>query len=141
MSFSARRLAIEREIMAQYFPGFAIERAEAIGTLTSNAGRRYGLRVTLRGFPNRVPEVFVTSPILVMHSGRTLASLGPSGSMHVLQADVDGSPAICHFLDALWTPTLTIYNVVMKARIWLEAWERHVATGEPLDKFLPHVAL
>jgi hypothetical protein len=68
--------------------------------------------------------------------GVNLNSSAPSGSMHILSPR-DGCVKICHYKD--WLPNLTLYLVVLKGRLWLEALEGHKRTGRPLDYFLSHM--
>ena len=78
----------------------------------------------------------VTSPYPFKgHAGKNLIDYGESASMHTLDPK-DGYVQICHYKD--WSPRSTIYAVVLKGRIWLEACEAHIRTGNPLDRFLPH---
>lgn len=61
-----------------------------------------------------------------------------SATMHVLGAK-DGCTKICHFRSSRWVPANTLYLVALKGRIWLEAYEAHVLTGQPIDRFLRHM--
>ena len=141
------RLQKEQALLKTYFPAFRIqcpddpERAGAVGTLTTNAGNEYGLWVPLgTTFPNERPEVFVVSPkSLKNRRGKRLAKIGTDAAMHLLAPNEHGHPQICHHNDASWTPNVTLYKVVMKARLWLEAYEMHKATGKDIDHYLPHM--
>lgn len=62
-----------------------------------------------------------------------------SASMHVLGTR-EGGTKICHFRSSRWVPENTLYLVALKGRIWLEAYEAHLRTGKPLDRFLRHMA-
>ena len=143
---TADRLRKEQELLKTYFPSFRIqcpqdpERAGAVGTLTTNAGNEYGLWIPLGDFPNEPPGMFVVSPKdLRKRSGKKLAKIGPSADMHLLGPDEHGHPQICHHNDASWTPNITIFKVVMKGRLWLEAYEMHKATGKNIDRYLAHM--
>ena len=48
----------------------------------------------------------------------------------------DGCTKICHFRPELWKDNNTLYQVVMKGLIWLEAYEAHLRTGASLSKYL-----
>lgn len=136
----SKRLAVEQVILGKYFPTFKVAADVARGTVASNSGTLYGVKLVLAGFPSRMPHAYITSPRLVAHDGRRLEAIASSSKLHVLGADDDGNPQVCHFRADLWTPDVTLYQVVMKIRLWLEAFEAHRATGQPLDRFLPHVA-
>lgn len=133
------RLKVEQTILDKYLPGFHVGPGSARGTLTSNSGQPYSIRVDLPAFPSRMPEAFVTSPVLVMADGQRLSLAGGSHAMHVLGCDGDGHPRICHWHADSWTPSHTLYQVLIKVRIWLEAWEAHLRTGLPVDRWLPTV--
>jgi len=68
--------------------------------------------------------------------GKDMKEHGTSPSMHTLNPR-DGYLEICHYRN--WLPNLTLYKVVLKGRLWLEALEAHKRTGQPIDKFLPHM--
>ena len=143
---TAERLHREQALLKTYFPAFRIqfpddpERVGAIGILTTNAGHEYGLWIPLGAFPNEPPGMFVVSPKnLKNRRGKKLAKVGVNAVMHLLAPDEHGHPQICHHNDASWTPNVTLYKVVMKGRLWLEAYEMHKATGKDIDHYLPHM--
>ena len=136
-----RRLAIERQILDSYFPGRVTwisphHSAKVEVKLQTNNDKNYALRVYLPGdFPNSCPIVVVASPAsLVQRNGQPLPE--NSSSFHTL-GDVDGHIAICHFYPPLWNTQNTLFQVFLKGRLWIEAYEGHLATGQTLDVFLP----
>lgn len=133
------RFKVEQTILDKYLPGFRIGSVTARGMLTSNSGQAYAVRLDLPGFPTRMPEAFITSPVLVMANGQMLNLAGGSHAMHVLGCDGEGNPRICHWHEDAWTPSHTLYQVLIKVRIWLEAWEAHLRTGLPVSRWLPTV--
>ncbi|MBM4360050.1 MAG: hypothetical protein FJ096_18245, partial [Deltaproteobacteria bacterium] len=70
--------------------------------------------------------------------GRSLAKIGVSPEMHLLGTE-NGLPKLCHYRSDAWTSRRTVYQVVVKARLWFEAFEFHRQTGKPLDYWLGHV--
>lgn len=138
------RLELERAILRHYFPTFEwhnpadAEHAYLEGEVSTNNGARYGLRVYLSpAFPADCPAMVVSHPRpLRKRNGRELTA--SSGSMHTLDQR-DGCTRICHIRPAFWAPQNTIYLVLLKGRIWLEAYEAHLRTGRPVDAFLPHM--
>ena len=40
-----------------------------------------------------------------------------------------------------WSNDNSLYQVLMKGRIWLEAYEIHLRTGEDLEKYLAHMSV
>lgn len=137
------RLEFERAILRHYFPTFEwnnpadAEAASVEGEVRTNAGTAYRLRVYLSPqFPAVCPEMVVSDPRpLLRRNGKPLVAA--SGTMHTLD-ERDGCTRICHIRPAFWVPQNTIYLVLLKGRIWLEAYEAHLRTGRPLDAFLPH---
>ena len=137
------RLARENQILARYFPSFQWKRSGTHlcieGEVRTNSTKRYVLRVELPSdFPNSTPKMYVVRPRpLLGHRGFDIADIGANPSMHTLDPKA-GAVRICHFHPDHWGPEQTLYKVVLKGRIWLEAFEGHVATGLPLDAYLSH---
>lgn len=137
------RISLEMRTLVPYFPEFRWYRWEGStfteGPLRTNRGVEYAIRVTLPAdFPSHIPCAQITTPRpLRDFSGRHLTNLGSSTSMHLLEPH-DDLPVICHHRPATWGPHLTVYQVVMKARLWLEAYQMHLATGRPIDTWLGH---
>ena len=141
-----RRLEIESRILKEHFPTFRIrdpddpDRAGVVGTLQTNSGRNYSLWIPLGRFPNEAPEMFIVRPKrLEDFRGRKLAKVENNAEMHLLSPDDHGHPQICHYNDTHWTPNVTLYKVVFKGRLWLEAYENHLRTGDDIDNWLPHM--
>jgi hypothetical protein len=63
--------------------------------------------------------------------------LSTSGSMHTL-GGVKGCVQICHYSSSNWSPNVTLYKVILKGRLWLEAYEIYLRTGNDIDTYLPH---
>lgn len=137
------RLSRENQILARYFPSFQWKRSGnrlcIEGEVRTNAGKGYALRVELPSdFPNSAPRMYVARPKpLRGRHGFDIARIGANPSMHTLDPK-DGAVCICHFHPDRWGPEQTLYKVVLKGRIWLEAFEGYLATGLPLDAYLSH---
>lgn len=137
------RLQKEVDIVSQYFPGFAfVYRGTTLcleGYVTTNAKKTYGLRLYVpNDVPNSVPEVVITYPNPIKDRyGISLASKGASSTMHLL-TPIDTYPKICTYRATNWSPNRTFYNVLIKCRIWLEAFDGHINTGNPIDYYLKH---
>ena len=58
------------------------------------------------------------------------------GSEDHIYGTRDGCTQICHFRPSLWKDNNTLYQVVMKGLIWLEAYEAHLRTGANLSQYL-----
>lgn len=104
-----------------------------IGAKT-NSGNVYTLHMDLSSFPVSQPKVFVTK-MLKDRSGSDMC--GTSSSMHTLSSE-RGWTRICHYGVSSWTPHVTLYKVYVKCRLWLEMYETHLRTGQPIDYYLTH---
>jgi hypothetical protein len=139
-----QRLRIEKQALDYGFPRrYAFHN---LGTydeylelgLRTNAGRTYNLKVVLDGFPYSKPDVYVVYPTqLYSYNGELLSGIGASGPMHLLHPD-NGNIQICHYSDINWRENVTLYKVALKCLIWLNAYDGHLRTGQPIDHFLRH---
>lgn len=110
--------------------------------LRTNAGRTYRLKIVLEDFPYSKPDVYVIYPTgLRDYNGKRLSDYGVSASMHLLTPDYDDNIQLCHYSDAVWHSNVTLYKVALKCLVWLNAYDGHLRTGEPLDYFLKHQPL
>ena len=136
-----QRLALEKHLLEKYF-GSKVSWIDPTGetkvevkVICSN-DKRYTLRAYLpTDYPNSCPQMIVSSPSssLRTRDGSVLDSV--STEYHVLSSK-HGCTQICHFRSDLWRSENTLYQVVMKGMIWLEAYEAHLRTGQKMDKFL-----
>jgi hypothetical protein len=100
----------------------------------TQSGKVYRINIHLKSdYPNSLPEVFVVSPILRMKDGSIIDSY--NHDMHTLHIGSDGIQ-ICHFKSEKWNPQESLYKIILKARIWLEAYEGHLRTGKPINDYL-----
>ena len=107
--------------------------------VNTNNGNSYTLRVYVpANFPNECPQLVVSSPSSVLRKKDGSRLDSTSGSDHVY-GSIDGLTQICHFDTSKWSSENTIYQVLIKGRIWLEAYEIHRRTGEYLEKYLAHM--
>jgi ubiquitin-protein ligase len=135
------RLQHETAILNRYFPNrFRIEQVGRskglldVGVKTQS-GKVYRLNIRFKSdYPNSLPEVYIVYP-LPMLTFLGLPLDGPSHHMHTLQND-GPNIQLCHFKPENWNPNQSLYKVILKARIWLEAYEGHLRTGRPIDDFL-----
>lgn len=136
----SRRLQLEESLLKKNFgPSWRIQRVPAlgaVGTLRSNGGTEYGLWLPLDDFPDQVPSAFIVSPELRTRSGRKLPEL--DRRMHTLDRNEHGHVQVCHYNRSYWAADVTLYKVVLKLRIWLEAYESHLRTGKAIDSLLGH---
>ncbi len=138
-----KRLTKELEVIREYFPGFQTRylglNVCLEGWMKTNVSNKYFLRMFVPpDMPNSIPEVVILFPEhLIDYHGRRLIDYHHNSNMHLL-APRDNSPNICTFKPTHWNPSLTFYNVLVKVRIWLEAYEGHRISGKPLDYYLKH---
>ena len=148
MAWSAtqrERLAIERGILEQYFPNNRVSWNDPLRvnswveiTMTSNSNKAYNIRVYLASdFPNSCPQMVIVSPEnMKQRNGRALPDI--SSEFHTIGMR-DGYFKLCHYRPQLWTTEITLYQVFMKGRLWIEAYEGHLATGNDMDVYLKHM--
>jgi len=145
MSDKRVRLGVEEQLLRKYFPSVRIQDKDGgpnlglVGRIHSNSGTVYTLFCPLQEFPERSPPVYVIDPKLRCYDGKLVSDLGSSNAMHVLAPSDHGHPQICHYNDRYWESKLTLYKVLLKCRIWLEAYECHLREGKPVDHYLSHM--
>jgi len=105
----------------------------------TNSGKVYTIKVDLsENYPYNIPKVFITHPKpLLTRSGGSM--LEPSHTMHTLQGE-NGCVRVCHYGTQDWHPNVTLYQIIIKVRVWLEMYENHLKTGRPLDYYLTSAA-
>ena len=144
------RLAYEKELLEKYF-GSRVSWINPTGntrlevSVTCSNEKKCTLRVYIpSNFPNDCPKMVAIPPqrtwfsyYLRKKDGSKMN--GKSAEFHTLSG-IDGYIHICHFKASLWTDNNTLYQVVMKGLIWLEAYEAHLRTGKSMDVFLAEMA-
>ena len=137
------RLKKEWEIIVQYFPNFEIKDYGSQlcieGWMYTNQKNGYKLRLYVPSdLPYSVPDVVIIYPYPIAdYFGKSLSDYTASATMHILSPR-DGYPKICTYKDTHWNPNRTFYNVLIKARIWLEALDGHKRSGQQMDYYLKH---
>ncbi|GDX83930.1 hypothetical protein LBMAG42_57410 [Deltaproteobacteria bacterium] len=132
------RLAAERKILCNTFPACSLDTTGTLvlGTLTANSGRCYSVRLEVPAtFPDAHPEAYITAPILYDRAGRKLAAAGASNVMHTYTSDGDWVQ-VCHGHPERWDSRNTLYTVLLKVRLWIEAYEAHLLDGRPIRHWL-----
>ena len=140
-----RRLALEKQILDKRLPQFrwfnpALPGAAyLLGTITTSARNTYGVKVTLpANYPSGFPRGYIVRPKpLTGCRGRPL--LATDVTMHTLPPDEEGHVQVCLYRADRWVESNTIFKVVVKIQLWLEAFEAHLATGQPIDRYLCHM--
>lgn len=138
------RQNIEEAILEQNFAGryqwFDLKRPGKTRLqmrLGTSSGQAYTLDICLpRDYPNSLPTVYIAEPDpLRDHRGDILALQSPSHPMHLLQPR-GTQVQLCHYKAENWHPNVTLYKVVLKCLIWLEAFQNHLINGRPMVHFL-----
>ena len=134
-----QRLVVEKDILEKYFPG-NVEWVDPTGdtkvdvTMITNSNQTYCLRVYVpRDFPNSLPIMAVKS------SPNPMPNWGSCATTHTLGQTSEGFLVICHYRSENWNAEHTFYEIFMKGRLWLEAYEGHLSTGKTVDYFLGHM--
>jgi ubiquitin-protein ligase len=136
-----QRLQQEIAILEKYFPRkykfknlYSENELLDVGIKTQS-GKVYRLNVKLEpDYPSSIPSVYVVFPLPLHKNDGSIISEA-SHDMHTLSND-GANIQICHFKTGNWNPNQSLYKVILKARIWLEAYEGHLATGNPIDNYL-----
>ena len=140
-----QRLALEHVgLHRKEFEQFSVYRDSgtdtyaASGTTSSSSGRHYSLYSPIpHGFPLQRPPVYLVKPFpLLTADGRRVSSLGVSHQMHTLTPSTCGWVQICHWRDDRWHSAIPLHKVFLKSLLWVEAYEQHLATGQPLADFV-----
>ena len=141
-----RRFQYEQALMEKYFPRKHQwvnmddpQNAFLDFAHTSASGRSYNLKIVIPpDYPNSLSQVFVMYPKpdkFVDHRGKPLYQYGPDHNMHLLHPNGKFAQ-LCHFLKDDWHPNCSLYLVAVKCALWLEVYEQHLATGQPIDTFV-----
>lgn len=131
-----RRLSAEKAVLQKNFPG-RVKWINPTGDtkveveVNTNNGKSYSLRIYLNAdFPHSVPEMVVSK------SPNPMPDWCTSYKNHTLSKRDGFVNIICHYRSEYWTSQLSLYEVFIKGRIWLEAHEGHLRTGQSMDYFL-----
>jgi len=136
------RLNAERDWVVKYFGKNAIfhnfdgPNTEFLCPIKSNSDKNYWLRLHVPDdYPNSKPSMTIAFPENTKgYNGLDLTKV--SEANHTLTA-IFGEVQICHIKN--WEPNQTFYQVIMKGRIWIEAYEGHCRTGNDIDYYLKKV--
>lgn len=109
-------------------------KAHVVMAARTNRGTIYTLYIPLDGFPQAIPKVFVTQ-MLYAKDGTPLDS--PSAAMHTLSSE-NGWTRLCHYGYDSWSANVSLFKIYVKCRLWLEMYELHLQTGNPIDYYLNH---
>lgn len=140
-----QRLVLEHQILHnQGFTQFSVyhyaadDTYNACGTATTSSGRSYQLFCMIpSGYPTQRPSLYISDPKpLLNYQGAAISGLGVSHAMHTLEPHAAGWVQICHWRADRWHAGIVLQKVFLKAMLWLEAYEQHLATGRDLAEFV-----
>lgn len=137
------RLAQERQVLQRHAPAFEFYEPTGntyvSGWTTSNLDRSYALCIMLpAAFPDVAPDTYISSPspLLGYRGLRTIDSYGNSHDMHVWKSDRPDWTKLCIVHPDSWSAEYTIYKVIIKAKLWIAAYESHLDDGRNIADFL-----
>jgi len=139
---SARRLQLERRIMARELPQFMFYRfgneAYFQGWHGVSSGLLFQLKLVLwEWHPDQMPSLYVSYPLILWkYGGNTINSEGVSHAFHTLSNGPNGCVQICHFKSEHWDASKTCVGVFFKGILWLEAYAVHLVTGMTIADIL-----
>jgi hypothetical protein len=83
-------------------------------------------------YPASQPELILLSPNpCTLRDGHTkLISKGASHAFHILGAHSSGVPKLCHGKEQMWTQNDTIYKILTKAHLWVNAYDCYLVNGQ-----------
>jgi len=135
------RIEIEDAIIQRFFPTFTLYSKGDCkyweGSMITNNKKKYRIRIELpNDYPDAVPMAFIISPCpLYDYTKNLMTSYGTSHSMHVFASENE-YVEMCIFRSESWSADYTVYKCLKKVRVWLEAFEIHLRTGELMSDIL-----
>ena len=138
-----QRLAYEKGLLRRYnyVNDFSFinptddQNCELIGWIKSSFGNYYQVRFRITNYPYSCPEAYIVRPTMYDYYGRKLIDYETSHSMHLLKPR-NNEVHMCLYHSDYWSPNKNLANLIVKARIWLEAYEQHLITGKDIDCFV-----
>ena len=140
--FQVDRLNYEARVLKENHPRCEFEWKDDRGIVRiwhHVDGSLYRLRLEIPGtYPDEKPKVYVEYPVPLKSywPDRTIAQIGANHNYHILSTSSAGEVQICHFPDNVWDASKSIHLVVLKAKLWLEAYAtHHLKTSQPICDF------
>ena len=90
------------------------------------------------GYPSNRPRIYVRkpNPLWGYSYEMTINAYDVSHNMHTLLNGPNGEVQICHWSDERWHSGITLNKVMIKVVLWLEAYEQHLSSGDPITNFV-----
>lgn len=103
--------------------------------LKSNQGNVYKITISIPlNYPYELPETAITFPTELRGFKRSKIK-SFCHEMHTLSC-LKSSLGLCLFHPSQWHPNQSIYKVIVKTKLWIEAYENHVKTGQNINTYL-----
>jgi len=109
------------------------------GTYRTNSANSYEIWSPIpSGYPSSRPPVYVRkpNPLWGYSYDMSINAYGVSHNMHTLSNGPNGEVQICHWRDERWHSGITLNKVMIKVVLWLEAYEQHLSSGDPITNFV-----
>lgn len=109
------------------------------GLHNTNSGNPYELWSPIPAqYPDTRPSIYVNNPnpLPAYTHGKSVNVYGISHAMHTLSNGPSGQVQICHWRSDRWHSGITLNKVMIKALIWLEAYEQYRSSGSPIHHFV-----
>ena len=109
------------------------------GVYKSNSGNNFTLYSPIpSNYPYGRPELYIQDPNPLYGYAylKTVNSYGTDHSMHTLSNGPYGEVQICHWRDERWHSGISLDKVMLKAMLWLEAYEQHLSSGQSISSFV-----
>lgn len=137
------RLAAEKKVLEKNFPDFKFYNSTndtdcyIYGKIISTKQNIYYIKIIIPNFPYRCPKAFICYPKNMRdYDGILLTNIGLSHRMHTLEPSKDGLVQLCLYREERWTASCSLTKLLIKAGLWIEAYEAHLETGKPIDDFV-----
>ena len=143
--YSNKRLQFEQKIVARHYPEFHLhfllnETYFAGSYTTTTSGKHYVIRLDIPIFyPDEMPRLYVINPQTLWENGYKgkINDVGISHSYHTNENGHGGCVQICHTYS--WDASHSCLEVLLKAKLWLEAYDKHFKTGMTICEILEKV--
>ena len=140
-TYQQKRLAIEKQLIDVYFPDFELSSPTIStsweGLMLTNGNNFYKIRIEI---PTRYPDVhplaYIVEPSpLLTYNGNKLIDHGTSHAMHTFEPKGEWVQ-MCLYNSVAWTPECTVVKCLKKARLWIEAYDKHLLTGTKMSELV-----
>ena len=108
--------------------------AELLALVKTEKKKFYYVIIKLGGYPEVYPSVYVKGE-LKNKRGEPMSTT--DASMHCYGYE-NGNTKLCLGWTATWNPETHLVFLYLRAKIWLECYDRHLATGQKIEDFLRH---